>query len=168
MWYTSKIKMGDKYMNKTIRSLIMFILGCSFYLTVEIFYRDVSYRWMGVLGGFLFCFGGILNNKFSWKMDLFLQCLIISITTTLCEAIIGNIDYYWLHKNMWNYSNMPFNYLNGKICLPFSAIWFLFGFVIVFVYDAITYYWMHKGDQPEYWIFGKRIWQMPIRRCHIN
>lgn len=155
-------------MNKTARNLIMFIIGCSLYLMIEIFYRDVSYRWMGVLGGLLFCFGGTLNDKFSWKMDLLLQCFIISVMTTLSEAVIGNIDYYLLHKNMWDYTDVPFSCLNAKICIPFSILWFLFGFAIIFVYDAITYYWLHEGEQPRYYIFGKEIWRMPVRKCHID
>lgn len=101
-------------------------------------------------------------------MDLLLQCGIISVMITISEAIIGNIDYYFLHKNMWNYSNLPLSYLNGKICVPFTIIWFLMGFMIIFVHDAITYYWMHEGEQPEYWIFKNRIWQMPKRNCELH
>lgn len=168
MWRTNKLETGDKYMNKNVKNLIMFIIGAALYTLVEIVYRNESYRLMSLAGGIIFCLGGTLNDRFSWKMDLLLQCFIISIMVTILEAVIGNIDYYWLHLNMWNYENLHFSYLNGKVSLLFSVIWFLFGFVIVFVYDAITYYWMHEGDQPEYWIFGKRIWQMPIRRCHIN
>lgn len=143
----------------------MFILGFCFYVGIEICFRDRSYFFMGLLGGVVFCIGGALNNKFSWKIDLLLQCGIISFMITVMEAIVGNIDYYFLHMNMWDYSNMYMNFLNHKICLPFSIIWFFMGFVIVFVHDAITYYWLHEGDQPEYWILGKRIWQMPKRKC---
>ncbi len=101
-------------------------------------------------------------------MDLLLQCGIISVMITISEAIIGNIDYYFLHKNMWNYSNLPLSYFNGKICVPFTIILFLMGFMIIFVHDAITYYWMHEGEQPEYWIFKNRIWQMPKRNCELH
>lgn len=87
---------------------------------------------------------------------------------TLLEAIVGNIDYYWLHLNMWDYSNMPMAYLNNKVCVPFTIIWFFMGFAVVFIYDAITYYWLHEGERPEYWILGKRIWQMPIRQCESH
>lgn len=146
----------------------MFILGCCFYVGFEIMYRGYSYRLMFISGGIIFLFGTLLDDKFGWKMDLLLQCGIISIATTLLEAIVGSIDYYFLHLNMWDYSNLPFNYLNGKICLPFSFIWFLLGFAIVIVGDAIEYYWLHGDEQPEYWIFGKRIWQMPKRKCEFN
>lgn len=100
-------------------------------------------------------------------MDLILQCSIISVMVTVLEAIVGNIDYYWLHLNMWDYSSLPLNYLNGKICVPFSIIWFVMGFWVVIIHDAITYYWLHEREQPEYWVFGKRVWQMPIRKCDL-
>jgi len=123
---------------------------------------------MGVAGGIIFVTGGTLNDKFSWKMDLLLQCGIISVMVTLLEAVVGNIDYYFLHLNMWDYSLLKYNWLNGKVSLLFSIIWFFMGFVVVFVHDAITYYWLHEGEQPEYWILGKRIWQMPVRQCELH
>ncbi len=123
---------------------------------------------MSISGGVIFILGGTLNDRFSWKMDLLLQCGIISAMVTILEAIVGNIDYYFLHLNMWDYSMLKFNWLNGKISLLFSIIWFFMGFVVVFVHDAIEYYWLHEGNQPEYWIFGKRIWQMPVRKCEYK
>ncbi len=94
-------------------------------------------------------------------MDLLLQCGIISLMITISEAVIGNIDYYFLHKNMWDYSNLPLSYLNGKISIPFSIIWFFMGFAIILTHDAITYYWMHDGEQPEYWIWKKEYGKCP-------
>lgn len=155
-------------MNKLSRNLIMFILGCAFYTLVEMLWRGYSFRLMSLSGGLIFVVGGTLNDKFSWKMDLLLQCGVISTMVTLLEAIVGNIDYYFLHLNMWNYSSLKYNYLNGKISLLFTLIWFFMGLLVVFVHDAITYYWLHEGDQPEYWIFGNRIWQMPVRKCEIH
>lgn len=146
----------------------MFILGCAFYTLVEMLWRGYSFRLMSLSGGLIFVVGGTLNNKFSWKLDLLLQCGIISVLVTLLEAIVGNIDYYFLHLNMWDYSNLHYQYFNGKISLLFSAIWFFMGFVVVFVHDAITYYWLHEGGRPEYWILGKKIWQMSIRKCDLH
>lgn len=151
--------------SKCIKNLIMFILGCAFYVLIEIVFRGYSFRWMALAGGITWIFGGNLNNKFSWKMDLLLQCLCISIIITLLELVIGNIDYYFLHLNMWDYSNQILNFANAKICLPFSIVWFFIGFPLIFIYDAITYYWMHDGEQPRYYIFGKEIWRMPKRKC---
>ena len=85
------------------------------------------------------------------------------------EAIVGNIDYYFWHRNIWDYSSFGnLAWFNGKICLPFCILWLFASLAIIFIGDAVTYYWLHEGEQPEYWIFGTRIWQMPIRKCHID
>ena len=154
-------------MNKVIKNLIMFIISFSLYITIEVLWDSTSHYSMGLISGFAFVIGGMLNDKFGWKMDLLLQSSIITVVITILEAIVGNIDYYFWYLNIWDYSNMPMNYFNGKICIPFCLIWLLFSFVVVFLHDAINYYWLHEGEQPEYWIFGKRIWQMPERKCHV-
>ena len=61
------------------------------------FWRGYSFREMSILEGLIFVTGGLLNNRFSWKMDLLLQCGIISTIITISEAIIGNIDYYFFY-----------------------------------------------------------------------
>lgn len=155
-------------MNKITKNILMALIGASLYLLVEIIYRNYSFRLSAVMAAVAFVVGDNLNDKFSWKMDLLLQCGIIATLIAGLEAIIGNIDYYFLHQNMWDYSSLPMSYLNGKICIPFIFVWFVFAFFIVFISDAITYYWLHEGEQPEYWILGKRIWQMPIRKCELH
>ena len=144
----------------------MFIIGFSLYLAAEFVWDGTTHISMGYIAGFSFVFGNSLNNRFSWEMDLLLQCSIITTVITILEAIVGNIDYYSWHLNIWDYSNMPMNYLNGKICVPFIILWIFVALLIIFVGDAIEYYWMHKGEQPEYWIFGKKVWQMPLRKCN--
>lgn len=152
-------------MDKVIKNLIMFVLGCCFYLAIEIFFRGYSFRLMGLAGGVIFLLGGQLNDRFSWKMDLLLQCLIISILITFLELVVGNIDFYFLHLNMWDYSQLKYNAFNGKISLLFSCIWFLMGFVVVLLHDVINYYWLHSEEVPRYYIFGKKILELPQRKC---
>lgn len=146
----------------------MAIIGASLYLLAEIIFRNYTFRLSAIMAAIAFVVGNNLNNKFSWKMDLLLQCGIIAALITGLEAIIGNLDYYFLHQNMWDYSGMPLSALNGKICIHFTIIWFIFGFFIVFIGDAIEYYCFHDNDRPEYWILGKKIWQMPIRKCDLH
>lgn len=154
-------------MKNKLELLLLFLIGSSAYTFIEIFYRGYSFRLMALAGGIIFVCGGLLNDRFSWKMDLTLQCFLISLMTTCIEAVFGTLDYYYLHLNMWDYSTLPFNYFHGKICLPFSIIWFFFGFIVVFCHDAICYYWLHKGSQPRYYIWGNLIWKMPKRKCTV-
>jgi uncharacterized membrane protein len=150
-------------MKLLLKDILFFIIGCSLYLMIEIFFRGYSFRLMGIAGGLIFLIGSKLNDWFSWDMDLLLQCLVIALLVTLLEAIIGNIDYYYLHLNMWNYNNLPLNFLNGKICVGFSCIWFLFGFPIVILADCIDYYWLHTNERPYYRIF-KWKFKLPRRK----
>ena len=43
---------------------------------------------------------------------------------TMIELAVGIFDNIIMHWNVWDYSNMPFNFL-GQICIPFSAFWFV-------------------------------------------
>lgn len=61
----------------------------------------------------------------------------------------------------FDYSNMPLSFFHHKICLPFTILWFFLRFAVVFAHDAITFFWMSEGGQPEYWILGERVWMMP-------
>ena len=152
-------------MKRLFYFIFMFCVGAFLYMIVECSFRGYTFWQMGVLGGTVFLIGSLLNNKFSWKLDLLLQCGIIALMTTTLEAIVGNIDYYFLHIGMWDYSSLPYNFFNGKICLAFSTIWYFFGFIIVFLGDAIDYYILRTEDiQPEYWILGTLIFRFPKRR----
>lgn len=153
-------------MNKFWKNVIMFIIAFSVYISMEVVWDNTSHISMGGIAGTIFIFGNWLNNKFSWKMDLLLQCGIITVFTTILEAIVGNIDYYFWHLNIWDYSNLPLSYFNSKVNVFFIMIWLFLSLVVILVADAIEYYWFHEGEQPEYWIFGKKVWQMPKRKCH--
>lgn len=44
-------------MNKANRNLLMFILGFCFYCAIEIVFRDMTFRLMGIAGGLIFTLG---------------------------------------------------------------------------------------------------------------
>ena len=101
-------------MNKFWKNVIMFIIGFSIYIALEVIWDNQSHYSMGIISGTMFLFGNWLNNRFSWKMDLLLQCGIITLFTTILEAIVGNIDYYFWHIGIWDYSNLPLSYFNSN------------------------------------------------------
>ena len=102
-------------MNKFWKNVIMFIIGFSIYIALEVIWDNQSHYSMGIISGTMFWFGNWLNNRFSWKMDLLLQCGIITLFTTILEAIVGNIDYYFWHIGIWDYSSLSLSYFNNKI-----------------------------------------------------
>ena len=53
--------------------------------------------------------------------------MIGALVITCIELIAGVIFNILLRQDVWDYSNMPLNFL-GQICLPFSAVWFILYF----------------------------------------
>jgi Predicted membrane protein len=84
-------------------------------------------------------------------MPLILQMFISTLVITGAELLIGVIVNVWLGWNVWNYSQMPFNFL-GQICLLFSVGWFFLSPLAIFIED----YWQYlfnKGKKPYYYVF---------------
>lgn len=142
---------------KNIKHLILFLVGFCSYITIEVLFRGYSFSLCGLMGAIDFILIGMLNDKISWHMDLTLQCLIGSGIVTLSELIIGTLDKYLLHMNMWDYSNLPFNF-NGVICLQFSIAWIFISCIAIMVDDTIKYYVFDEEPQPHYHI-GKFIFK---------
>lgn len=140
-------------MMKFWKHLILFLIGGTIYLLIEIIWRTFlhsgSTHWtMFVLGGFSFLAVGGINEYFSWDMSLILQSLIGSIIITAGEFLTGTIVNIWLKFNVWDYSNLPFNIM-GQICLPFSILWFFVATVAIMLDDYLRYI-IFGEEKPQY------------------
>lgn len=60
---------------------------------------------------------------------LILKCLFGAALITGVELIFGIVFNLILHMQVWDYSNVPLNFM-GQICLPFTLIWFIFSFIL--------------------------------------
>ncbi len=119
---------------------------------------------MGICGGIILMILDYINEHFSWDMDLILQGIIGSSAITLFELIIGIILISFNLPPMWDYSDMPCNFL-GVICLPYSIIWIIVSIAGIFLSDAINYYTFNKPPVPYYKIFGKKVIQFEEKKC---
>ena len=137
--------------NNVIKYVTLFLVGMCVYTTIEVFFRGYSYPLCGFMGAIDFILIDKINNKISWNMDLLLQGIIGSGIITLSELIVGLIDKYYLHLNMWNYSLLPFNFM-GVISLQFSLIWILISIIAIFLADGINYYVFKEQPAPYYHI----------------
>ena len=65
---------------------------------------------------------------------------------------IDEVDYFalyvWLELEVWDYSNLPFNFM-GQICLPFSFAWTLLSGVAIVVDDYLRYL-LFGEEKPHY------------------
>lgn len=114
----------------------LFLLGGQGYCTIEILWRGRTHYSMFFAGGIILMLLAFIQTEMK-KAPLFAKCLLGCVFITAVEFIFGCVFNINLAMNVWNYENMPMNVL-GQICLPFTAIWFLFCFVI--------FKWIMKDD----------------------
>lgn len=107
-------------------SIITFGLGAFFYALIEILWRGYTHWSMMLAGGLCFLsFSKIAENR---SRPLWKKCIIGSIAVTGIEFVFGLVFNIILNKQVWDYSDRPFN-LFGQVCLLFSLYWGLLGIV---------------------------------------
>ena len=99
--------------------LLLFLIGGSGYVGLELLWRGRSHVSMFLAGGVCFLLLGKLNRCKS-QFSLPVRCILGAGSITSVELLAGllvNRDY-----RVWDYRAMPLNFL-GQICLPFSLLW---------------------------------------------
>ena len=134
-----------------LKHAVLALCGGCVYFLIEMAWRGHSHWTMAVLGGVCFVVIGDINEFIPWNMPLVLQGAIGSGIVTLLELVSGIILNLWLGLGIWDYSNMPFNFL-GQICLPFSLLWVALSVVAVILDDWLRY-WLFGEDRPTYTLF---------------
>ena len=105
---------------------LVFLLGGSVYMLLEISWRSYTHWSMGICGGI--CFLGIyIFQKKKPNCHFLLKCLFGSLFITSNEFITGFIVNILLGWNVWDYSRLPLNLL-GQICIIYSLLWFLLSY----------------------------------------
>ena len=129
--------------------------GGSFYVTLEVLYRQYSHVSMLILAGLVFIIVDLLNEIWSWELQLIWQILIGAAIATLGEFVTGCIVNLWLELNVWDYSSLPFN-LYGQICPQFTLIWIPIILLAIVLGDVIRWRFFNE-ERPRYWIGSKLI-----------
>lgn len=109
---------------------IIAIIGGALYAGIEILWRGYTHWTMIILGGICFVLIGLLDEV-QCHPPLLLQMLQGAILVTTLELIAGMIVNVWLGWNVWDYSDVPFNFM-GQICPQYSLAWFFLTAVAVF------------------------------------
>ena len=143
-------------MNNLLRLAVIFIIGFCFYIAIEVCFRGYSYPLMGICGGVILLILDYINERISWDMDLILQGMVGSFFITLFELIVGIVLKSFDFSPMWDYSDIPFNFM-GIICLPYSLLWIIVSIAGILLSDAINYYAFKKQPVPYYKLFGKTL-----------
>lgn len=142
-----------RFLHRAGKASVLFLCGGAVYALLEIAWRGHTHWTMAVMGGVLFLLIGGLNNWLPWYMSLMLQGVIGSITVTGAELVAGSILNIWLGLGIWDYSQMPGNFM-GQICPQFSLAWFVLSLVAVILDDWLRY-WLFGEDRPHYILLGR-------------
>lgn len=110
--------------------LFLFFVGSAFGWVLEFFYRSTVLREVTLNFGFLhgiylpiYGFGAvILYFVYKAKFSFLSKMIIFVATVTLMEFLSGLFFNSFLKLNLWDYSNISFNY-KGVISLLHSSYW---------------------------------------------
>ena len=134
------------------KALIMYYLGGMLYVLIEWLWRGRSHPSMFLLGGLCFVLLGGLNEGLRPELPLWLQGLMGAVIVTALELACGLIVNLGLGLNVWDYSNMPLNFL-GQICLPFTLLWVPLSAVAVLLDDWLRHVLFGEPKVAHRWLW---------------
>lgn len=135
-------------MKQLLKNMILFLVGGALYIVIELLWRGHSHWTMFILGGICFLYIGLINEELPWEMPLIKQMFIGAVVITMLELLFGILVNGVYNLNVWDYSNMPFNFL-GQICLPYSILWFFISLPAI-VLDDYLRHWLFGEEKPHY------------------
>lgn len=134
------------------KAVVLFLCGGGLYVLIELAWRGHTHWTMAILGGVLFLLIGGLNNWLPWEMPLALQCALGALIVTVAELLAGIILNIWLGLAIWDYSQMPGNFL-GQICPQYTLAWVGLSLVAI-VLDDYLRHWLWQEELPHYRILS--------------
>ena len=106
-----------------MKEIKLFIIGAIGYGLIEVLWRGKTHWSMLIAGGI--CLMALYRiNMIISPMTLFEKCFIGACVITVIELVMGCLFNIILKMNVWDYSDLNFNYM-GQICLRYSLLWFL-------------------------------------------
>lgn len=143
-------------MKQLWKALVLACLGGVLYFGIEAVFKGINgggrLHWsMGVIGGVMFLAVGAINEVVPWCMPLIRQAILGGVLITAVELAAGLILNLWLGLHIWDYSNLPFQFL-GQISLPFSLVWVLLAGIAIVLDDWLRH-WIWGEARPHYWIW---------------
>lgn len=128
--------------------VVLLLIGGMTYFCIEILWRGYSHISMFFVGGICFIGIGAINEYFPWTLGIIQQSIIGACFVTFMELVSGIVLNIKLGLNVWDYSDIPFNFM-GQICLPFFFAWIALSYVAI-VLDDYLRYWLFDEEWPHY------------------
>ncbi|MCC3869307.1 putative ABC transporter permease [Terrisporobacter mayombei] len=137
-----------KILNTILKYLTLFLIGGITYYFIEIAYRGYSHFSMVIVGGLCFILIGSINEFSNKEIPLLLQMLISVLLVDIVELFSGIIINRILLLNVWDYSQLKYNFL-GQISLNSSIAWFFLSLFAIYMDDLLRYV-IFKEKKPRY------------------
>lgn len=116
--------------------LIIFLLGGFGYGAIEIAFRGYTHWSMLLTGGSALLALYLINITFD-NTSIFVKALLGMVAITLLELSVGIVVNKVFSLHVWDYSNLPFNFM-GQISLPFSFAWYVISLFAFYLLDNIV------------------------------
>jgi len=114
--------------------IILFLIGGIGYGAIEVAFRGYTHWSMVLTGGTAFLILFLIQNNS--ESSIFIKAFWGMIAITTLELAVGIIVNIVFKLNVWDYTNMPGNFL-GQITLQFSACWYGLSFIVFLVLENI-------------------------------
>ena len=139
---------------KRVLSMLLWSWGGTVYFLLEVAFKNATHEperisWtMLVLAVILTIPVERCGEQLPWEIPLWIQALACATLVTITELFAGVILNLWLKLEVWDYSNLPGNFL-GQICPQFAAVWWGLCLAFIPIFDWLR--WAVQGGQrPTY------------------
>lgn len=141
---------------RRVLSMLLWFWGGTVYFLLEVAYKTATGRpemisWtMLALAVLLTIPVERCGEQLPWAVPLWLQALACAALVTAVELAAGLILNIWLGLGVWDYSDLPGNFM-GQICPQFFGVWF--GLCLVFIPAFDWMRWsVEGGERPKYYL----------------
>lgn len=133
------------------RAITLLYIGGMLYVAIEYIWRGYSHPSMFVVGGLCFLVIGSLNEGFlGWNMPFWMQAILGAVCVTMVEFVAGYILNIRMGLNVWDYSDLPFNFY-GQICLPYFFLWIPLSMLAILADDWLRHILFGEKAPVYYW-----------------
>ena len=143
--------------SKPVLSMLLWTWGGTVYYLLEVAYKSLTdhpelISWTMLVVAIILCIPvERCGAELPWGCPLWFQALCCAILVTAVEFVSGLVLNIWLGLGIWDYSDLPFNFM-GQICLQFFFVWWGLCFVFIPVFDWMRWA-VEGGEKPHYRIF---------------
>lgn len=115
---------------------LFFSIGGIGYAVLELLWRGRTHWSMVIAGGLCFSMFSVVSERLKSR-PLFVKALICAFGITVIELLFGIFFNMLLDMNVWDYSDMPLNFM-GQICPYFSFLWCILALLFIPLAELIN------------------------------